>query len=119
MGLAKTIYQAPFFFVKTLAISSIQPIAMFHLAATLCENGGTLKVMVRLEDIFVPLAIPRPISKVNRMEVSKVQLEFWHVAMTKLHDFPTRPTINQTNVILGVVVVHNEERMVQLKGAST
>jgi hypothetical protein len=44
--------------------------------------------------------------------VSKAQLESWHVAMAKLHDLPTQLVINQTNVILGVVVVHNEEGMV-------
>jgi len=31
--------------------------------ATLCENGGTPQVMVRLEDIFVTLTIPHPILK--------------------------------------------------------
>jgi hypothetical protein len=31
--------------------------------------------------------------------------------MAKLHDLLTRPTIDQTNVIIGVVVVHNEEGM--------
>jgi hypothetical protein len=36
--------------------------------------------------------------------------------MGKLHDLPTQLVINQTNVILGVVVVHNEEGMVQLRG---
>jgi hypothetical protein len=32
-----------------------------------------------------------------------------HVAMAKLHDLPARPTIDQTNVILGVMVMHDEE----------
>jgi hypothetical protein len=59
MGMVKVVCQAPLFYVKTLAISNIQPTAMFHLVATLCENGGTLKVMVRWEDTFVPSTIPR------------------------------------------------------------
>ncbi len=46
MEVAKVVCQAPLFSVKTLAISSIQSIAMFCLVATLYENGGTLKVMV-------------------------------------------------------------------------
>jgi hypothetical protein len=112
MEVAKVVCQAPLFFDETLAISSIQLVVMFCLVATLCENGGTPKVMVKLEDTFVPFVIPRPIFEANRMEVSKVQLESWHVAMAKLHDLPTQPTIDRTNVILGVVVMHNEEKMV-------
>jgi hypothetical protein len=46
MEVAKVVCQAPLFSAKTLAISSIQSIAMFCLVATLYENGGTLKVMV-------------------------------------------------------------------------
>jgi hypothetical protein len=65
--------------------------------------------MVRSEDTFVPLEVPLPIPKANRMEVSKVQLESWHVTMAKLHNLLTRPTIDQANVIPRVVVVHNEE----------
>jgi hypothetical protein len=72
-----------------LAISSIQPTTMFCLAITLCENGLILKVMVRSEDIFVPFIIPHLVSKANYTKVSKVQPQSWHVAMAKLHDFPT------------------------------
>jgi hypothetical protein len=85
---------------------------MFHLAATLSENGGTPEMMVRLEDIFVPLVVPHPISKTNHMEVSKVQLEYWHVVMAKLHDLPTGPTIDRTNVNPRVMIVHNEEGVI-------
>jgi hypothetical protein len=112
MEVAKVVCQAPLFFDETLAISRIQLTTVFCLVATLCENGGTPKVMVMLEDTFLPSIIPRPIFEANRMEVSKVQPKSWHVAMAKLHDLPTQPTINQTNVIPGVVVVHNEEKMV-------
>jgi hypothetical protein len=52
----------------------------------LCENGGTLDVMVELNDTFVPLVIPHPISKANYMKVSKVQPKSWHAAMAKFHD---------------------------------
>ncbi len=62
IGVAKVVCQAPLFFAKTLAILGIQPTTMFRLAATLCENGGTLEVMVRLEDTFVPHAIPHLVS---------------------------------------------------------
>jgi hypothetical protein len=58
------------------------------LAVTLCENGGIPEVMVRLEDIFMPHAVPHPIFKANYMELSKVQLEFWHVVVAKLHGLP-------------------------------
>ncbi len=37
-----------------MAILGIQLIAMFHLVATLCENGGPMYVMVKLKDNFVP-----------------------------------------------------------------
>jgi hypothetical protein len=100
------------FFVKTLAISDIQLAAEFHLATTLCENNGILEVMVRLEDTFVPSIIPHLVFEANCMEVSEVQLESWHVAMAKLHDLPTWPTIDRASVIPRVVVVHNEEGVV-------
>jgi hypothetical protein len=107
------------FSTKTLAITSIQPRAMFRLTSTICENGGTSNVMVRLEDIFVPPMIPHQVSKANCMNVSKIQLEFWHAVMAKLHDLLARLAIDRTTIILGVVVVHNEEGMVQLRGALT
>ncbi len=75
MGVANAVCQTPLFSTKTLAISSIQATTVFPLATTLCENGGTPKVMVRSEDIFVPLAIPHLVSKANCTEVSKVQPE--------------------------------------------
>jgi len=74
IGAAKAVCEASLFLAKTLAISGIQPTTMFCLAATLCENGGTLEVMVRLEDTFVPHAIPHAVSQANYTEVSKVQL---------------------------------------------
>jgi len=58
MGAAKEMCHAPLFSAKTLAILGIQPTTMFRLTTTLCENGGTLEVMVRLEDTFVAHAIP-------------------------------------------------------------
>jgi hypothetical protein len=45
------------------------------LAATICENGGTPKVMVRLKDIFMLLAVPLPVFEANHTKVSEVQLE--------------------------------------------
>ncbi len=89
MVVTKVVCQAPLFFAKTLVVSSFQPAAVFCMVATLCEIGGIPKVMVRSEDIFVPFAIPHPIFEANCMEVSKVQLESWHVAMAKFHDLPT------------------------------
>jgi hypothetical protein len=38
--------------------------------------------------------------------------------MAKLHDLLAQLAIDQASVIHGVVVVHNEEGVVQLKGAS-
>jgi len=119
MGVAKTMGQTPLFSIKTLAFLGIQPSIVFHLVATLCENGGTLEVMVRSKDTFVLHIVPHPIFEANRMEVLKVQLESWHVVMAKLHDLLAWRTIDRASVILRVVVVHNEEGMVQLRGAST
>jgi hypothetical protein len=68
--------------------------------------------MVRSKDIFVPLKVPLLVFEVNYMEVSKVQPESWHVAMAKLHNLLTQLTIDQTNVIPRVVIMHNEERVV-------
>ncbi len=51
------------------------------------------------------------------MEVSKVQLESWHVGVAKLHDFLTWPTIDQAHVIPSVVVCITREGLFQLKRA--
>jgi hypothetical protein len=74
MGASKAMCQAPLFFVKILAISSIQPVAVFHLVATLCENGGTPKVMVRSKDTFVPPTVPHLIFEANHMEHPRFNL---------------------------------------------
>jgi hypothetical protein len=92
---------------------------LFFLVAALCENDETLDVMVKSKDTFVPLTNPHPFFEVNYMEVSKVQPKSWHATMAKLHDIQAQFAFNQTNVIHGVVVVHNEEEMFQLRGAST
>ncbi len=42
-------------------ILGIQLIAMFFLTITLRENGGTPYVVVRLEDIFVPIIVPQQV----------------------------------------------------------
>jgi hypothetical protein len=93
-----------------LAISSVQLIAVFCLAATLCENGGTPNVMVRLEDTFIPPIVPHPIFEANYTKVSKVQPKSWHVVVAKLHDLLARPTIDLANVIPRIVVLHNEKK---------
>jgi len=77
-----------------LAILGIQPIVELHLVTTLCENGGTLKVMVKSEDIFLPHVVPHLIFETNHMKATKVQPKSWHVAMAKLHDLPAWPTID-------------------------
>jgi len=108
IGVAKAMCHAPLFSTEPLAISGIQPIIMFCLVVTLCENGGTPKVMVRSKDIFVLHVIPYLVYEANYTKVSKVQLKSWHVAMTKLHDLLARPSIDQTNVLFRVLVVYNE-----------
>jgi hypothetical protein len=86
MGATKIMCQTPFLLIKTLDISSIQPIIGFRLAATLCENGGTPYVMVKSKDTFVPTIIPHPISEANCIKVSKVQpelgMQLWPNFMT-------------------------------------
>jgi hypothetical protein len=117
LGATKSMCEAPFFFAKTMAISSIQPTIVFCLANTLCESGATPNVVVRLKNIFVPPIIPHPIFKANcTMEVFKVQLESWHVVVAKLHDLPTWPTIDQSNVIPRVLFVHNEKGFFSVEG---
>jgi hypothetical protein len=92
---------------------------MFHLTTTLCENGGTPDVMVKSKDTFVPRVVPHLVLEANHLKVTKVQPKCWHMAMAKLHDLAAWPTIDQiTNVILGVMVVHDEEKMLLLKGTS-
>jgi hypothetical protein len=41
MGATNAVGQAPLFSIETLTILGIQLVVVFHLAATLCENGGT------------------------------------------------------------------------------
>jgi hypothetical protein len=60
VGVAKMMYSTPLFFIKTLAIISIQLVTMFYLTTTLCESGGTLDVVVRFEDIFVATIVCSP-----------------------------------------------------------
>jgi hypothetical protein len=69
MGVAKVMCQAPLFSTETLAILGIQLAIVFCLTTTLCENGGTLKMMVRSEDIFVHPIVPHPISEPNHTKV--------------------------------------------------
>ncbi len=76
-------------------------------------------MMVRSKDTFVPLTVSHLISKANCTKVSKVLLESWHAIMAKPHDLLVRPIIDRANVIPGVVIMHNEEGMFQLKGALT
>jgi hypothetical protein len=77
--------------------------------ATLCEIGGTLYLVVRLEDAFVPPIVPHLVYDVDcTTEVSKVQLKSWHALVVKLHDLPMRPTIDRAGVIHGVVCLHYE-----------
>lgn len=38
--------------------------------------------------------------------------------MTKLHELQMQPTINQVDVVLDVMVMHNEEGVLQPRGAS-
>ncbi len=68
-------------------------------------------MMVKSKDTFVPPTIPHLIFEANCMEVSKVQPESWHATMAKLHDLLAQLAIDRANVILGVVVEHNEEGM--------
>ncbi len=65
------------------------------------------------------LIVSHPISKANITKVSKVLRKSWHAIMAKPHDLLVRPTIDRANVIPGVVIMHNEEGMFQLKGALT
>jgi len=93
-----------------LVILGIQLGAVFRLAATLCENGGIINVMVKLEDTFVLHVVPHLVYEANRLKVTKVRLESWHAIVAKLHDLLTWPAIDRiANVIIGVMVVHDEE----------
>jgi hypothetical protein len=74
MGASKAMCQTPLFFANILAISSIQPIVVFHLVATLCENGGTPKVMVRSKDTFVPPTVSHLIFEANHVEHPRFNL---------------------------------------------
>jgi hypothetical protein len=82
------------FFVKTLAISCIQLIIVFCLVATLCEDEGTLDVVVRSEDISVPFTFPQQGFETNPIEVSKVQPKSWHAAMVEFHNLSMQLAID-------------------------
>ncbi len=106
--------------IETMAISNIQPMTVFCLVTTVCESGGTLDVVVKLKDVFIPPIVPHLISKANHtMKVSKVQPKSWHAVVAKLHDLLMWPTIDRAIVIPSVVVLHKEEGIFKLKGAST
>jgi hypothetical protein len=49
----KVVCEATLFFIKKMAILGIQLVAtLFRLVAKLCESGGALDVVFKLEDIF-------------------------------------------------------------------
>ncbi len=111
LGVTKIMCEAPLFFIEKMDILYIQPMVMFCLATTLCECGGTLNVVVRLEFFFVPLVVPHLVSNANHItKMFKVHPKFWHVIMAKLHDLPMQLAIKWASVILSVMVVHNEEK---------
>jgi hypothetical protein len=44
------IFQTPLFSTTTLVIHGFQVVTMFHLAATLCENGKITRMLISLVD---------------------------------------------------------------------
>ncbi len=53
LGVAKVVCETTLFSTEIMVILGIQPIVtLFHLVTKLCENGGTLDVVFKLEDIF-------------------------------------------------------------------
>jgi methyl coenzyme M reductase subunit C len=75
-------------------------------------------MVVTLEDLSVLIIIPQNIPKVNQIKVSKI--EFWHVAIAKLHKFPTHLIINRVDIVLCVVVMCNKEGIFSIeRGVST
>ncbi len=85
MGMTKAVCQTPLFSIETLTILGIQQAVVFHLAATLCENGKITNVVFKM-DIFVPPTSPHIVCEANHSKIPKVQPESQHVAMVKLHD---------------------------------
>ncbi len=65
---------------------------------------------------FGIISILPHIPKVNLIEVFNIHFESQHVAMAKLHDLPTQPTIDRVGLVLGTMVLCNEKCVFQLKG---
>jgi hypothetical protein len=57
LGVATMVYQAPQFFIETLAIFGIQLTTMFCPIATLCKGGGTPWMVVTSKDHLVSTII--------------------------------------------------------------
>lgn len=70
------------FFTKSLIIPNIQPTSMFHLMITLCEDGGTPRMVIMLNTNSIMTVVPHSIFEVNKTKVSKIQS--WHVVIIKL-----------------------------------
>jgi hypothetical protein len=49
-------------------------------------NEGTLNVLVKVKDTFIPFTSPQQAFEANYTKVSKVQLEFGHATIIKLHN---------------------------------
>jgi hypothetical protein len=47
LGLTIVMYQTTLFFIETFTIPNIKLVIMFHLAITLCEGGGTPRMVDR------------------------------------------------------------------------
>jgi hypothetical protein len=63
-----------FFFIETMAISNIQLLIMFCMAATLCEGGGTLEMVVTSKDPLELTRFPQHIFEANHPKMPKVHL---------------------------------------------
>lgn len=75
LGVARTMYEAPLFFTKTLAIYGIRPMIVFRPMITLCEDGGTLLRMVIVPKELSRITIfPQHILGVNQTNVSKFHI---------------------------------------------
>jgi hypothetical protein len=103
-----------------MAIFYIQLVVVFHLVATLCEGGGTLKMVFMLKYPSKLIRFFWHIFEANYIEEPKVHLESWHGVVAKLQILPMCFTngAKQRLILTWWIVAMCKNEFFQLKGAS-
>jgi len=95
-----------------MATLGVQPFFIFWLYV---KSGKMLNFIVNMASKLLPtVSLEKWPQEVIHFEVDI--LPSWQAIIVKLSNFPTQPTIDQTSMTLGLVLVCNKRRCFELKG---